>query len=183
VIGFAGRDWLSAGIQLASLSLPFRGLSHVAIISTLPPPLGPLVLWESTSLATEPCIVAGKQVSGVQVHHPRRRILSHCGRVWHYRLAQPLSRDEIKQLAWFLHLHVGASYDYIGAFHSRRTPFGLIERMLCPENLHRIFCSELVAAALQTCGRHDRRLSRYNPTRLCRHLVKDGTLLRPRRLK
>ena len=180
LIGFCDRGPLGVGINLATWGIPGWGLSHVAIVGGY----GPL-LFESTTLADAPCAVTGKFTDGVQAHFPNARLARFRGRVWRYPLADQLRCGQRLQLREFCchHTRQRTSYDALGAFRSRSTPLGIVERLFLqsPENLSRLFCSEFVAAALKACGVWNApNASRWNPNSLVRALSRAG-IIEPRR--
>ena len=174
ILGFSECSLSGAAINLATWGCPGWGLSHVGIVAMRPGTTRQL-LWESTSLCPLPCDIQARVVSGVQAHRLWARLRTFAGRVWVYRLTTPLTEAESTRLSLFVWTHLGVSYDFLGAFRLRVTPLGLLEQLLCPEELHSLFCSELLAAALRHIGRHgDHNASRWSPNRLCRHLVRAG---------
>ena len=188
LIGFSSRTALGAAIKLDSWGIPRWGLSHVAILADHPDfPAVPL-LFESTTTATAPCLIGKLHTRGVQAHAVEQKILDCDGRIWHYPLCHPLVEWQRETLTDYLcgliENHV--DYDALGAFRSRETPLGFLERWLCgaEENLASLFCSELVAAAwreilLWTPAN----ASRWTPNALARARVRQGVCQRPRRVK
>jgi hypothetical protein len=183
ILGFSGCSWLSAGINLCTLGLPLVGISHVAIIASVPGD-GPL-LWESTALTHRPCFFQGRRIDGVQAHKIAPRLRDECRytKVWHYPLSVELDERDSHRLTCYLYSMLGRSYDYLGALRARETPASWIEHWLCPENLQSVFCSELAAAALKRVGRLTCNASNMNPNRLCRTLVRCGITRQPIRLQ
>ena len=54
ILGFSGRSWISAGINIATYGIPLWGISHVGIMAHSPD--GKLRFFESTSLDGDiPC--------------------------------------------------------------------------------------------------------------------------------
>jgi hypothetical protein len=192
-IGFSGCDPASIAVNLATWGVPFIGLSHFAIVSTHPHGKRGLVLWESTTLCRQPCLVQHRVVSGVQCHRARARIAGYCGRVYHYPLSRcariKLMQAELGDIPskltlndWLLSL-AGTGYDSIGAFRSRSTPLGWLERRLSTESKHSLFCSELVACAWKLCGLWSPPDCRFNPNRLARLAYATGVIERGKRIK
>ena len=59
-----------------------------------------------------------------------------------------------------------------------------MESLLHPEDLHEIFCSELVMKAYAEVGLHSTdNAARWNPNKALRHLRRREILLKPQRLK
>jgi len=189
-----GADWMSKGISLETsltswLTAP-AGLkwspSHVAIACTRYAPDHDRTYWfESTSMARRLCLEAGRVVHGVQVHTIEDRIADYLrpgGRVVQYRLTDIDALDALEQanLRRILYSWVGdetkpaASYDTTGAAFSglRVLPYLPCSRA----DIESLFCSELVAAVLQRCCLMNRsNPARFNPGRLLRTLVRQGT--------
>jgi len=182
LVGFMGYDVSSLVIEGLTWSLPFVGLSHVALVVPHPDE-GTAVLLESTTFCKRPCLVGKQRISGVQYQPIRQRVAEYFGRAYYYPLIQLLTTKEIIDLDFFAGKQRGRTYDYLGAFRSRATPGGLISWAFCQENLSRLFCSELCAAGLREVGRfEDRNCSVWNPNRLCRHQVRTGRHGRPLRI-
>lgn len=183
-----GADPISRGIRWATFS-PFAppglrlGPSHVAIIARHQD----RPLWiESTTLVQRPCLIRERPVSGVQAHTPADRVndyLAGGGRVELYRLVEieSLSRPETALLSRILidhFLHGALPYDLREALLSGTRVFQMT-RLFPRADLHQLFCSELVAAVLMRLGRLPRgNPTRYNPARLLRTLIRNGTVRR-----
>jgi len=174
-----GGDRAARAISVvtASVFAP-RGLrlgpSHVGIV------LGSY-LYESTTLCDEPCVVAGRRVSGVQAHYPKSRIDSYVnggGRVQTYRLTDPwrLSPASLRHLWAIVDVMIaqGTPYDTPGAALSGARLYQR-SRKFPAADFRRFFCSELVALLLQVSGRLDvENPTRFNPGKLLRRLVSTG---------
>ena len=139
---------------------------------------------ESTTLCRHPCVILGRQTSGVQVHLPEARIddyVSAGGRVDLYRLSpvDRLSHDESNLLTRVLIKHfIGrmVGYDTGGALLSGTRLFKRT-RLLPQADLNELFCSELAAKVFMRLGRLNRdNPTRYNPANLFRQLVREGTI-------
>lgn len=181
LLGFSSFSLCGALINLGTWGLPFFGLSHVAIVARHPGLDTPL-LWESTSRCDLPCAIRGKRVSGVQAHWIAERIGGYRGKVWYYPLRPGLSGDQNADLTDFLDRRLGTDYDYLGALRARDATF--IEKLLGKENLHTLFCSELVATAWNEIGVwHTPNASRWSPNRLARTAVDVGIVGKPRRIR
>lgn len=187
LIGFSGCDLASVLVNLATIGIPWYSLSHVGIIAQHPQQPQRLLLWESTGLMRRPCLLQRRIVYGVQAHPIRQRIQHYRGRVWHYPLSPfyaAVAEHSRHYLANWLERQQGTGYDAIGAFRTRETPLGWIERRLSPENLHLLFCSELVVAAWRTIGVwNPPNASAWNPNRLARTAWDIGIVEKRRRLK
>lgn len=180
-----GTGALALSIRLATAAVvgPPRlmlGPSHVAIVTETDH--GPL--WcESTTLSSRPCVVRGERVAGCQAHAPMDRVQEYAtagGRVDVYRLTaiNALSQPERKLMTRILLEHFvrpGLQYDAAGAVLSGTRL--LQATSLFPDaGLHTMFCSELIAAVLMRLNRLSRdNPSRFNPSRLLRRLVANGT--------
>lgn len=185
LLGFSGADLLSDAINLATLGWPRWGLSHVGIVTDYWD-YG-ICLAESTTLAHRPCLAARKRVSGAQCHPIKQRVEEYKGRVWHYRLREPLDGELVVELdEWFDGLLTAkCPYDYAGAVRSRCTPYAMIHRWKHgKEDLRSLFCSELVAAAWKTIGVFDTdNASGWNPNALVREAMRQRVVESPIRLK
>lgn len=182
IIGFSGRDLTAAVIQLGTLSLPRRGLSHVGIVGYLH---GEPLVYESTSYGRPPCIRAGKCVSGVQAHRLDDLLAATQEQtVWHYPLRRELYAHEADRLLHYLDSHIGLPYDMPGAIRSGGVVFNLLQSVLRKENLSGIFCSELTAAAHVEIGLFKTKsASRWNPNKFVRAELRQGVLREGRKLQ
>lgn len=168
LIGFSSYDVPGFVINVATYGIPFRDLSHVAIVGKWN---GRLALYESTMMCPLDCLYHGKPVNGVQVHSIGERIETYNGKVWHYSLNTPLNETEQQRLGKFLGRQLGKRYDALGAFRSAGIGWSWVESMLRPADLTSLFCSEYVAAALKQIGRlKTDHVSRFSPNRLGREL-------------
>ena len=175
MIGFSGADLLADLINLGSLGLPRRGLSHVAIVANHP---DGLALYESTTTVGLPCLEARETRTGLQCHLITERVIGYPGRVWHYPLTRAITYIESAQLSARLRQMCceGRRYDYFGAFDSRSTFVGLAARAkFGRENLQALFCSEFLASEwrrlriLKTAN-----ASSWSPNALARYAVRHG---------
>jgi hypothetical protein len=160
-----------------------RGLrvapSHVSIVAV---DRGETVVFESTTLANRPCLIRGESVGGVQCHEPELRVWDYThrgGRVDVYRLTQwnRLETREVFELSKQLRemTLAGLTYDTGGALLSGTRVFQMT-RLFPAADLESFFCSELVAFSLMRLHRLCRtNPTRFNPGRLCRRLVHEGT--------
>ena len=144
-----------------------------------------MLLFESTTLCDEPCVLTGKHTSGVQAHEPLSRIASYPGDVALLRLtpAWRLHPREVDLLHDWLMRVASEPYDLRGALASGTRLFKWTALMPYPD-LESLFCSELCAAALMRLQRLP--LSHpglYNPASLVRAVRRCGTYGAPRRLR
>jgi len=183
IIGFSGRSWLSAAINIATYGFPLWGISHVGIMANAAD--GRLLIFESTSLdGNIPCEITGKPICGTQAHVLAFILGHYRGKAWHYPLYRPLYANENERLTEFLIDTIGVPYDTMGAFRSAGVGLSWIESLFREQDLTTIFCSEMVAAAYATVGLFATdNVSRWNPNRLVRRLRRAEILLKPRRLK
>jgi hypothetical protein len=181
VIGFSGKGLISDLINVATYGIPRYSISHVGIVANFN---SYQLLFESTTLDDEPCVILQARIAGVQAHTLEHRIATYDGKVYHYPLRKKLNPAQSQALTRFLHAKIGAPYDNIGAFRSGGVGLSWIESLLRKENLSSIYCSELIAAAHRYVGAfHTDNVSRYNPNRLVRTEIHEGILLPPRRLR
>jgi len=182
VVGFSGRSWLSAGINLATYGIPLWGISHVGIMAHADD--GQLLIFESTSLDDLPCEISGKIFTGTQAHKLDDILRVYKGRVYHYPLYRPLYSAEDERLTQFLMDTIHTPYDMMGAMRSAGVGLSWFESLFRPQDLSTIFCSEWLASALSTIGVFPTsNASRWNPNKLTRYLRWNGVVCRARRLK
>jgi len=182
VIGFSGRSWSSAFINIGTYALPFFGISHVGIMSKASD--GRLLLFESTSLSNLPCALSGENFVGTQAHVLADTVAAYPGRIYHYPLYRPLYRNEDTRLTQYLMETVHTPYDLMGAFRSAGVGISWIESLFREQDLTTIFCSEWLASAFSIIGVFPTsNASRWNPNKLVRHLRWNDVLLKSRRLK
>ena len=184
-IGFSGVDLASDVINLATWGWPRRGISHVGIVTD--DPRHGICLAESTTLAFRPCLIRGERVNGVQLQPLQERIDEYGGRVWHYPLRVPLQWPESESLNKYLLDLAGSkcAYDLIGAVRSRTTPYAIVQRWKhgC-EDLHTLFCSELLAAAWNRVGVFEtKNASGWSPNAILREAVRKDIVLPPFQVK
>ena len=146
LIGFSSYSLNGVIINLGTFGIPFYNLSHIGIVGM--PPTNTPFLFESTTLATTPCIYNLKKCEGTQAHYLGNRINNYYGKVYHYPLAIPLTFQQKINLLEFLIKHLGQPYDYIGAIRAR--DFSLIEKLIYRKpDLASMYCSEYVLAAIK----------------------------------
>ncbi len=183
VIGFSGKSWESAFVNVCSYGIPWFGTSHVGILAQ-DPKTKKLLLWESTTLGELPCIIKGKKFAGTQAHDLYDVVKSYDGFVYHYQLYRTLYRHESKRLSQFLVGTLGIPYDLVGALRSGGFGYSMIESIFRRQDLASIFCSEWCAAALACIGVfRTTNASRWSPNVLVRSMRKGGIIKKPRRIK
>ena len=74
--------------------------------------------------------------------------------MWEYPLDRPLYEFESERLTSFLMKCIGTPYGKLEAFRSGGIALSWVESLLHPEDLHEIFCSELVMKAYAEVGLH-----------------------------
>jgi hypothetical protein len=173
--------WAPAGLR--------RGPSHVAIASQCVDLRDRGLVWiESTSLSRRPCLVRGERVMGCQVHTIEERVSDYVeagGRVDLYRLTpiNTLGADAVRELAQDLSWYVQQRYQYDtgSAIFSGTHLLRLADKAFSfwLPSPHSVFCSQLLAAQLQSLGLMNRdNPQRFNPGRLLRQLVAQGVYYR-----
>lgn len=183
LIGFSACTRLGITINLGTWGIPGYGLSHVALVGPHPCHGRP-ILYESTSIYDQHCILQGRKVDGVQAHEILPRVLDYrrrFGRVWHYPLVRELWPEQREALLKSCIESLGTPYDNIGAFRANDLPLNTIGKLLFShEDLVSMFCSEFCAA------RHrDARVfacvnaSAWSPNSLTRAERRRGILGRP----
>lgn len=182
IIGFSGRSWISAGINVATYGIPLYGISHVGIIGRA---RSKTLIFESTELpGGEPCEITGESICGTQAHSLDFILGEYAGAAWHYPLYRALYRHEDIRLTAFLLDTIGREYDAPGAIRAGGKLFSAIEFLFRTQDMVSLFCSEWVAAAhadvgiLQTAN-----ISGWSPNYLTRYERKLGVLRKPLRLK
>lgn len=182
VIGFSGRGWVSAAINIGTYGLPFFGISHVGVMANDPD--GRLLLFESTSFENLPCVISGEDFTGTQAHFLEDIVEAYSGRIYHYPLYRPLYPNEDTRLTRFLMETIHTPYDLMGALRTSGVGLSWIESLFRPQDLSMIFCSEQVAAAYSIVGLFATdNVSRWNPNKLVRRFRRNEILHKPRRLR
>lgn len=182
IIGFSGDQWQSCVINVMTYGVPWWSLSHVGIMGEHPQ--HGLLLYESTTLNDDPCVIQGKLFQGTQAHKLDTRLQSYRGKIWHYPVYRPLYRFERHRLNVYLNETIGKPYDEIGAFRAGGIGFSFLESFAFETDLHAIFCSEWCAAAHAHIGLFSTDSpGRWNPNHFVRTERRKGLLVRPKRLR
>jgi len=182
IIGFSGRSWISAAVNIGTWGIPLWGISHVGIMAHAAD--GRLLIFESTSLGDLPCEISGESFAGTQAHRLEDILRVYKGRAYHYSLYRPLYPNEDERLTQFLMETIHTPYDMMGVFCAAGVGLSWFESLLRPQDLSTIFCSEWLAAALSVIGVYSTsNVSRWNPNHLVRKLRWNGVVCKPRRLK
>jgi hypothetical protein len=183
VLGFSGKGYKSTVVKLCTYAGPINGLSHVAVVANSRD--GELLVFESTSLSTIPCVLQNKLVKGVQAHYLEHVLADKGNRaIYHYPLYRPLYCFEDVRLTEFLMSMLGVPYNMPGALRAAGVGLSWIESFIHPTMLTHLFCSELIAAALSYVGIWPTTMAdRWNPALLCRVMRTQGVLRKPRRLR
>jgi hypothetical protein len=193
IIGFAGGGHIARSINAGTWGWPFRhprawrGISHVAVVAPrTTSPSDSLVLFESSTLATTPCLIQGKVVQGVQCQDLKVRLQWYAdrgGTAWHYSLRKPLSESAVVLLGRFCRDHIGVRYDVRGALNARSTPIAWLRRKFTREDLTELYCNEFVGAALRYAGAWEiANVSTLSPNRFVRLGVREKVLGYPGQL-
>jgi hypothetical protein len=182
VIGFSGEGGVGCLINVGTYGIPFWDICHVGVAAHAAD--GRLLLFESTTLEGCPCEIFGENFNGTQAHTLEKVLQAYDGKAWHYPLYRSLYEDEEKRLTEFLMATLHTPYDMMGAFRSGGAALSWIESRFREEDLHSIFCSEWVAAALAQVGVFQTDdASRWNPNKLLRRLRGKELVRKPRRLR
>ena len=182
IIGFSGRSWVSAGINLGTYGVPFWSISHVGIIARKPGS-NKLLLFESTE-GLGPCEIMGEPICGTQAHELDFVLDQYSGAAWHYPLYRALYRHEDIRLTCFLLDTIGREYDYHGAIRAGGFVVSSMLGMFVQQATDLLFCSEWAASAHSVVGiLQTGNVSAWSPNFLCRYERWKGILARPRRMK
>lgn len=183
IVGFSSCDATGFWVNIGTLGIPFWSISHVAIAAAHPN-TGRVLLFESTSECPLLCAIQKRAISGVQAHYSGARINTYRGKIWHYQLRKPLTAEQSVLLTESCVSYLGVSYDKIGAFRSRATPWSWLERHWRPESLQALFCSEYCAAMEREIGVFPTGdASKWNPNSFVRALSNRAIVKMPGRLK
>lgn len=202
VVEFSGRSAVGLGIRLRG----WTRTSHVGVmaeitdqdlaeadrdgdLARLPRPLTKvgctLVLAESTTLSTTPCMLMRRPICGVQCHDLDERIAEYDGRAWLWNLAPDFALDEAKTrlLAELVLRRIGTEYDTEGALWAGS--LAIIKWMIWrPMDLHRVYCDEINYHWLSRVGvLPPANASLLMPCDMMRALLDIGALDDPIRIK
>lgn len=181
ILACSGASFQSDFINVVTYGLPRFSVSHVMTCGEYN---GKLLLFESTQGCSDPCIIRREHFEGTQAHEVDSRIKGYHGKVWHYRLKQPLRAFERKRYSRFLIDNLGRPYDSPGAFRSGGAAWSWLEAKFHPSCLSALFCSEYVVAALNKIERWDTdHLSKWSPNAFIREGNRRGIFSNPVRLK
>lgn len=189
LVGFLHHGCAGFWINVGTLGLPGRGLSHIAIVVDNLRTDGqgpPLLLVESIHRHPLPCAVRGVHVSGIQAHWIESRIAEYPGRVWHFPIRQPLDWAQRMALRLNCRKLLGTRYDAPGALASRDLGLGWLGRWWFdqPEDLSSLFCSEFSYEMLERISVLPAdNASRWSPNGLAREVIRRDTHGPRRRLK
>lgn len=161
ILVFGGHWWDSRAIAYTTCSFGqwWRGemISHVGICAFFG---SEVLLFESKTDATTPCVIQQKLVVGAQAHHPRDVINDYYGKVWRLRLTprEMLDPVESKRLTGYLCESLGTPYDRLGAAFagSHWTKKWLSNNGWLNVDLSAAFCDEWVLAALMDIKKVER---------------------------
>lgn len=165
IIGFSGRDIISDFINVMSCGIPRWSVSHVGI-------------------TVDDLLVEARSTHGVTATLITQRLEESPGRIYEYQPVRPLYYDESARLNSYLASQLGKPYDLAGALRSGGFVFAALQKCLHREDLQKLFCSELVASAIQQVGTFQtNHASWLSPNKLCRLATRRGVYRDARRLK
>jgi hypothetical protein len=142
------------------------------------------LVFESTTLAGNPCEIQNRPHLGVQAHRPAH-LETYPGRVFRSRLKRPLSATESESLTGFLLSKVGVVYDGRGAVLAGTT---LLKRGFLlgwrAADRSSLYCAELVGQAIRDCieGSPEWNPGRLTPGRLAVLAVRSGLYGEPKQI-
>lgn len=162
VIGFSGNAGFSKFIRWSTGSI----YSHVGIVLNVNLSSGgedSVLIVESRTETQGKDAAGAKLMKGVQLHWLSKRILGFDGAAWLFPLKQPLSPDgAAKMQAWLRQTNNKiVPYDSVQTLGAGLDMFDKVGLTYSNEDLSTLFCSELVAKALQIAGVVD---SQLNPS-------------------
>jgi hypothetical protein len=182
VIGFSGANWESDFLNLVTYGIPRVSISHVGIMADYK---GTLLLFESTTINTSPCVIQKRPIRGAQAQYLKTRLESYEGRIWHYPLAAKLGVRDSQKLTDFLLPMLGTPYSEIEAVRAGGLAWSWFEnRIHGPSGYAAQFCSEWVTSAHKDLGLFKiESPGMWSPNHLLRKELHLEILLKPRRLK
>lgn len=165
VIGFSGNAGFSKFIRWATGSI----YSHVGIVLNVNLTSGgddSVLIVESRTDTQGKDAAGAKLIKGVQLHWLSKRILGFDGAAWLFPLKQPLNQDgEAKMQAWLRQTNNKiVPYDSVQTLGAGLDLFDRVGLTYSNEDLSTLFCSELVAKALQIAGVVDPKLNASEQT-------------------
>ena len=168
IIAFYGDCFSSKVIEWITF-----GPSHVAIVAEI----GNLgeVLVESVTGVSHPCLIQGKEVNGVQVHHIRERLKDYNNNAVVFRMRKPwrITDAEGKWIEELLRSFIN-HHDEYDTLHELLAPINSLTGWSNPDPWKQ-FCSEMVASCLMRVGRLPLgNPASYTPGGLVRTLKKIG---------
>jgi hypothetical protein len=145
LIAFSGKSLVANTIK----SFTDSDISHVGIVYRADG--GRVQLMESTSLSNQKDIKHNDYIKGVQLHYLSERIEKYNGEVYLKRILKPIPNEK-EMLEWLSVKHSKRTpYDYLQAFGAGVDTFDFIGLRNEPD-FSSLFCSEMVAKALQVGG-------------------------------
>lgn len=182
IIGFSGANATSDFLNLVTYGIPRISISHVGIMAEYK---GTLLLFESTTLNTSPCVIQKRPIRGAQAQYLKTRLESYEGRIWHYPLAKKLGVKDSQKLTDFLLPMLGTPYSEIEAVRSGGLAWSWLEnRIHGPSGYAARFCSEWVTSAHDELGLFPtKNPGMWSPNHLIRRERHLGILAAPTRLK
>lgn len=156
-------DWATLGFG--------RGFSHVAMVAGHESRPN-LLLWESNPKDTQPCLLAGKRVDGVQVHEIKE-IYDRKASVFHLPLKAHLTLKQTLDLETNLAKYRILDYDYLGAFRAGGLYWARFNAWLHGETPDKLFCTELIALNYKQIGLipESVNISQFSPNSLYKYLL------------
>ncbi len=153
VIAFSGKGKVSQIIKWKTNSQ----FSHVGIIMNTHMQGGvgeAVLLFESTAFSYIPDDATKEIINGVQMHFLSRRIESYAGNAWWLPLKEKMAEyQEFNMQKWLRNVHESrVKYDAVGAIGAGEDLFDWIPGIENEPDFSSLFCSELVAKALQVAG-------------------------------
>jgi hypothetical protein len=153
VIAFSGKGRVSQIIKWKTGSM----FSHVGIVLDTDMQGGvghAVMLIESTSLKNLPDALCNEVIKGVQIHFLSKRLESYEGEVWWVPLKDRLDNFNSNKIQeWLRNKHFERTpYDTFQAIGAGADLFDIILGIQNEPDFSSLFCSELVARALQVGG-------------------------------
>lgn len=189
-----GRGWMSWLIGLFTF-----GPTHVAVVADFRSDLAGEVwgksgryggdrrlVFESTTLANQPCALLGKAIAGAQAHE-LSDLLGYPGKIWRLPIMDPLTRWESRLLTVCLLRDLGRPYDYDGAFTCATRWWKRLWGWWPTWDRSRLYCVEYAGSALWLALRQhlDKRWNagELTPREFVEVLLASGLYGEPERIK